>query len=224
MWTGTPKHPTGGFEYELARALAKHFGLAHVKVVVIPFSTLVKGHLGSADLALSDMTPTAAREEVLDFTTPYLAATPAALVRTGQSVPDLNTAQGLKWAVGRSTTLRDFLEDSIQPTSPTLLTSSQHETIEAVERQKVDAGLFDLPVASAIARASGGKLHVAGQFELKDDVAAALPAGSANVDAVSTAIRGFEADGTLSDLARRWLGLTVDGFSADHVPLIRIES
>jgi ABC-type amino acid transport substrate-binding protein len=55
-------------------------------------------------------------------------------------------------------------------------------------------------------------------------VAAALPAGSANVDAVDTAIRGFEADGTLSDLAKRWLGLTVNGFSADDVPLIRIES
>ncbi|HEY7437922.1 MAG TPA: ABC transporter substrate-binding protein [Acidimicrobiia bacterium] len=224
MWTGTPKHPTGGFEYELAHALAKHFGLAHVKVRVIPFAKLVQGHLGDADLALSDMTPTAEREQVLDFTGPYLAATPAALVRAGQSVPDLHAAQALTWAVGRSTTLLKFLNDTIQPSSSTLLTSSQHETTEAVERHKVDAGLLDLPIASAIARASGGKLHVAGQFELNDDVAAALPSGSDNVDAVDTAIRRFEADGTLSDLAQRWLGLSVNGISDDQVPLIRTES
>src|SRR5581483_7255615 len=46
MWTGTAKHPTGGFEYELAKALAKRFGLERVDVVVIPFNRLVRGDMG----------------------------------------------------------------------------------------------------------------------------------------------------------------------------------
>jgi ABC-type amino acid transport substrate-binding protein len=223
LWSGTPAHPDGGFEYELARALQDHFGLKHLEVVVIPFARLVKGHLGGADLALSDMTATAQREEVLDFTVPYLAATPAVLVRAGQDVSDLETARGLTWAVGRSTTLRDFLDSTVRPTGRTVLTSSESETSRAVEDHKVDAGLLDLPVASAIARASKGKLGVAGQFDSNDDVSAALPQGSDNVAAVDSAIRGLVADGTIADLARRWLGLDLSGTSAQDVPVIRTE-
>jgi polar amino acid transport system substrate-binding protein len=223
LWKGTAGHPTGGFEFELARAFADRFGLRNVKVVIVAFDRLVQGHLDGADLALSDLTATAAREQVLDFTDSYLAATPAVLVRSDESVPDLKTAQGLRWAVGRSTTLSQFLDDTIQPSTRTLLTSSQHETTEAVEQKSVDAGLLDLPVAAAIARDSGGKLAVAGQFDSNDDVSAALPRGSGNVDAVGSAIRAFLADGTISKLAKRWLGLTINGTNADQVPLIRTE-
>ena len=224
FWEGTPDRPTGGFEYELAIELAKQFGLAHVNVVVVPFAQIVKGDLGGADLALSDITATKAREEVLDFAGPYLPATPAVLVRSGQDVPDLKTAQGLRWAVGKSTTLRDYLDNTIQPNPRSLYTSSQHETVQAILDHKVDAGLLDLPVASAIAHNSGGALEVAGQFELNDDLSAALPEGSDNRQAVDSALRRLTADGTIADLAQRWLGLDLSGDSANQVPLIQTES
>jgi polar amino acid transport system substrate-binding protein len=224
FWVGTAQHPTGGFEYEVAVNLAKKLGLAHVKIVVVPFTDIVKGNLGGADLALSDITATKAREEVLDFSTPYLAATPAVLVRTGQSVPDLKTAQGLTWAVGRSTTLLDYLLNTVQPNTPPLLSSSQSATTNAVLHGQVDAGLLDLPVAAAIARDSGGKLSVAGQFELNDDISAALPNGSNNTGAVDSAIRALIADGTIKSLAQQWLGLDISGTSAQDVPLIRTEN
>ncbi|HEX4776266.1 MAG TPA: ABC transporter substrate-binding protein [Acidimicrobiia bacterium] len=224
LWEGTAAHPTGGFEYELARALAKHFGLKHLDVVVVPFSRLVQGDLGGADLALSDMTATAARERFLDFTNPYLRARPAVLVRNGRDVPDLHAAQGLSWAVGGASTLHDYLDDTISPDGPVLLTSSLAQTVTAIDDGRVDAGLLDLPVAAAVARASHGQLSVAGQFQKNDDVSAALPNDSPNVDAVSSALRALIADGTVSSLARRWLGLTVKGTSAVHVPLIRTES
>ncbi len=224
FWAGTADHPTGGFEYELALDLSKKLGLKHLKIVVVPFTDIVKGNLGGADFALSDITATKAREQVLDFSTPYLAATPAVLVRTGQSVPDLKTAQGLKWAVGQSTTLLDYLVNTVQPNTPPMLSSSQAETTNAVLTGKVDAGLLDLPVAAAIARNSGGKLSVAGQFELNDDISVALPNGSNNTIAVDSAIRALIADGTIKSLAQQWLGLDISGTSAEDVPLIRTES
>jgi polar amino acid transport system substrate-binding protein len=223
FWEGTASHPTGGFEYELAVALAKHFSLDHVKIVVVPFHRIVAGHLDGADLAISDLTATKAREKVLDFTGPYLPAKPGVLVRKGQGVPDLKTAQGLTWAVQKATTLRDFLDDTVQPSSQPKITSSQNETAAAVEHHIVDAGLLDLPVAAAIARASGGKLSVAGQFDSDDSVSAAVPQGSDNLDALDSAIRGLTADGTISSLAEHWLDLSIDGTSADDVPLIRSE-
>jgi polar amino acid transport system substrate-binding protein len=223
FWEGTAAHPTGGFEYELARALAGRFHLDRVRIVVVPFSRLVAGDLGGADVALSDITATESRRKVLDFTGPYLPATPAVLVRSGKSVPDLKTAQTLTWAVGESTTLHDFLESTVMPDSTPLITTSRTETADAVEQHRVDAGLLDLPVAAAFARSSSGKLAVAGQFDSNDDVSAALPNGSGNVDAVDSALRALIADGTIGKLAHRWLGLRVNGTSAEDVPLIHTE-
>ncbi len=40
FWYGTFEHPTGGFEYGLARALAARFGLAKIEVgrrVILPW-------------------------------------------------------------------------------------------------------------------------------------------------------------------------------------------
>ena len=74
FWSGTAAHPSGGLEYELARALAARFGLARTKVIVVPFARLVAGDLGGADLALSDITVTAERAEHVSFSTPYLPA------------------------------------------------------------------------------------------------------------------------------------------------------
>jgi polar amino acid transport system substrate-binding protein len=224
FWEGTAVRPTGGFEYELARALAKRFHVAQIQVVVVPFSRLVAGDLGGADVALSDITATTGRRKVLDFTGPYLPATPAVLVRAGTNVPDLKTAQGLTWAAGEATTLLDYLNNTIQPDAKPLITASRQATIDAVENHRVEAGLLDLPVAAAVARESNGSLAVAGQFDLNDDISAALPHGSSNTDAVDSAIRALQANGTIGALAHRWLGLRLDETSAQDVPLIRTDS
>ncbi len=221
FWEGSAAQPTGGFEYELALKLADRFGLKSVRVVVVSFSQIVAGDLGGADVALSDITATGPREKVLDFTGPYLPATPAVLVRTGTEVPDLKTAQSLTWAVGSSTTLLDYLNNTISPATAPQLTSARLDTVAAVRDHQVDAGLLDLPVAAATARVSDGQLSVAGQFASNDDVSAALPQGSKNVDAVDSALRALIADGTIASLAHKWLGLNLDGTSADDVPLIR---
>src|ERR1700733_8913738 len=84
FWYGTFAHPTGGFEYGLAQALAERFDLKRIRVVEVPFHELVRGHLGGADLALSDITITDERAEHLDFSTSYLEAPPAIGVHPGR--------------------------------------------------------------------------------------------------------------------------------------------
>src|SRR5262249_4316613 len=134
------------------------------------------------------------------------------------------TAQSLRWAVGKSTTLRDFLHDTIEPDQQPLLTSSRKETTDAVTSGRVDAGLLDLPVAAGVAARAGGKRKSPRGIALHDDVSAAMPNGSDNSDAVSSAIRAFIADGTIENLAHRWLGLTLNDQVANDVPLIRTNS
>jgi len=214
FWEGTPIQPTGGFEWLLAGSLAERFGLDRVRVVTVPFSKLVGGDLGGADIALSELTATAGRQRVLSFSVPYLPASPAVLVREGVSVPDLAAARKLSWSVRASSTLETFLGDVVRPDAPTTAVATRDESLRALESGQVDAVLLDLPVAAALAGDSGGRLEVAGQFDTDDDLSVGLPKGSANLEAVDSAVRAFESDGTIEDLVRASLGTGVVGTGA----------
>lgn len=223
FWYGSYAHPTGGFEYALAKALAKRFGLAKVKVIPVSFHDIVRGRLGGADLALSDITITEERAEHLDFSAPYLEAPPAIVVHPGTQVPDVKAARALHWAVQHDTTLREALEKQIEPTTKPLLFELQSEKLAAFEEGRVNAVLLDLPIALAYARESPHEFAVAAQLSGEAELGAALPSGSGNVEAVDSAIRALKAEGEIDRLAERWLHANIEEGSAIDVPVLRTE-
>ncbi len=223
FWAGTFAHPTGGFEYGLARALAGRLDLSSVKVVEVPFHELVRGHLGGADLALSDITITEERARHLDFSTPYLKAPPSILVRPGTEVADLKTARGLRWAVQHDTTLRTVLESAIEPTRSPLVLEHQREVLGALRSGRVSAVMLDLPVALAYQREAPRAYKVAAQLPSEAELGAALAKGSGNTEAVDSAIRGLQAEGAIDQLAHRWLDAGIEEGGAEDVPALRDE-
>lgn len=223
FWSGTVQHPTGGFEYGLAQALAARFGLARIKVVEVPFRRLTAGYLGGADLALSDITVTAERSKKLDFSTSYLSAPPAILVRPGTEVPDVHAAQALRWAVEAGTTLQSALAEAIEPSTAAQILDHQREVLLALRVGRADAVMLDLPVALAYARESPHTYAVAAQLPSEDVLAAALPKGSENLEAVDSAIRALSADGTIERLGREWLSTDLQGGRAEEVPVLRTD-
>jgi ABC-type amino acid transport substrate-binding protein len=206
FWEGTPRHPTGGFEFELARALADRFGLRSVRVVVEHFHQIVAGDLGGADMALDLITPTSQRQQHLDFSSPYLSDAPTVVVRRGTSIPDLATAQDLRWGATRATTFVDDIDDSVQPDRPVRIFDQENQMMTALDRGVIDAVLLDQPLAVATAEQSGGRLEAAAQLPTTESIAAALPKGSGNEQAVSSAMRAFSADGTIKRLLTQWVG------------------
>jgi polar amino acid transport system substrate-binding protein len=206
FWEGTAARPTGGFEYELARDLADRFGLGGVRVKIVHFHRLVAGHLGGADVGIDLITPTAEREEVLEFSTPYLKAAPTALVRSGTEIPDLKSAQELRWGAIRATTFVESIEDSIVPETPLQTFDGQPEVLAALRNGEIDATLLDLPLAIATASQSEGELEAVAQLPEKEALAIAMPKDSPNRQAVDSAIRALGADGTIDDLLGEWVG------------------
>lgn len=221
FWEGLPE-PEGGFEWDLARRLSERFGLDRVEVVERPFDRLVAGELDGADIAMAQITPTFEREEVLDFSDPYLSANPAVVVAGDREVKDVMEARDLSWAVQTGTTLETALERLIVPHGEVLHLAEQTEVVEAVLGGEAEAALLDLPVALAYA-SEHPALRVASQISTDEALAVALPEGSANREAVDTAIRAMINDGTLSKMAKTWLGADLrDGaFTVEEVPLMR---
>jgi polar amino acid transport system substrate-binding protein len=219
FWEGTRSRPNGGFEYELSRELAARFGLAHVRIKIVHFHRLVAGHLGGADLGIDLLTPTAQREEALDFSTAYLKAAPTIVVRSGTDVPDLASAQELRWGAIRSTTFIEAIADSVAPEEEALLFDGQRELLAALEAGRVEAVMFDLPLAVSIASRSNGRLEAVAQLPEKEAIAVALPKDSPNRQAVDSAIRAVTADGTIEALLERWVG--ADAAEAESaIPLL----
>ncbi len=206
FWEGTPTHPSGGFEYELSRELAKRFALASVRIKVVHFHRLVEGHLGGADLGIDLITPTGERERHLEFSTPYLKAAPTVVVRSGTEVPDLASAQELRWGAVRSTTFVEAIGASVAPEEPAILFDGQREMLAALQAGRVDAVMFDLPLAVATANRSAGRLEAVAQLPEREAIAVAMPKGSSNRQAIDSAIRAFTADGTIERLLKRWVG------------------
>jgi polar amino acid transport system substrate-binding protein len=222
FWEGTAEAPTGGFEHGLALELAERFGLAEVRVVDVPFERLVSGDLGGADLALAELTPTLGRDARLDFSTPYLDAHPAVLVRVGTEVPDLAAARDLSWAVQAGSTTSPSRRNGSDPTADRSSYPTSDRSSRRVTDGTVDAALLDLPTAVVEERLTNGALRVVAQFATDDALAAAVPEGSGNLDAIDSAIRAMLRDGTIRDLADEWFGRAIADGSVD-IPLIRAQ-
>jgi polar amino acid transport system substrate-binding protein len=216
FWQGNP--PTAGFEAGLAAALARRLGLDRVAVVQVPFAAIVGGRLHGADLALSQLTPTAKRERYLDFTTPYLTAPAGVLARRGVEARDLDTLRGLRWVISRVSTLTPIVENRIRPTNSPIVVEDRAQALQVLRRGKANALLLDLPVALGLAHFDPKLFHVLGQLSGGEGLAAALPRGSQNEEIVDSAIRSLQADGTISRLTSRWLGK-----NEQDVPLILTE-
>lgn len=206
FWQGTATHPTGGLEYQLAKDLAERFGLKSVRIKIERFQRIVAGRLDGADLALDLITPTAQREQSLVFSSPYLDAAPTVVVRSGTAVSDLATAQTLTWGAVRATTFVDIIDSLIAPHAPVQSFDNNPAMLAALENDKIDAILLDMPLAVVTARRSGGQLQAAAQLPGTESIASALPNGSRNVEGVDSAMRAFTADGTLDRLLQVWIG------------------
>jgi ABC-type amino acid transport substrate-binding protein len=81
--------------------------------------------------------------------------------------------------------------------------------LAALRGGEIDAAMLDLPLAVVDADRSRGALKVAAQLPKPESIAAALPKGSGNREAVDSAIRAFTADGTVDRLLKRWIGSAV---------------
>ncbi|MGH3075204.1 MAG: transporter substrate-binding domain-containing protein, partial [Gaiellales bacterium] len=190
-----------------------------VRVVTVPFQEIVQGRLDGADLALNLITPTSERETRLDFSTPYINAPPVVVTRTPIDVDDLQAARGLRWVSVRGTTLADLLDAEITPEQPPTEVDTNAAALAELDAGRADAVLLDAPLGFEAAATDDG-IHVAAKLGAPEALAAALPNGSDNTEAVDSAIRAFIADGTVDDLANRWLG-AASAVDAESVPLLR---
>ena len=206
FWNGeTPDNVDGGFEFEMAEIIAETLGYDGIELQDVSFDALVAGQLDTFDIALSQVSITDERAEVVDFTTPYFQSDQGILVRKGTKVTAKN-AKKLKWGVQRATTGQFYLKDVLKPKNKVRTYKQTVDMFAALRAKQIDAVLLDTAIVLEQAAASKGTLKVAGQFANDDQYGGILVKGSpllADIDAIITEL---EADGTLGELSAKYLG------------------
>ena len=104
----------------MAIEMAERLGLENgVEVVNVSFDALVAGRLDNFDIALSQVTITDERAEVVDFTVPYFESNQGVMVLDDSDVEvtSVEDAQSIQWGVQNGTMPQTFLIDEVQPDS-----------------------------------------------------------------------------------------------------------
>ncbi len=108
----------------------------------------------------------------------------------------------------------------IDPSRPPRVYEDNAAMVAALEGGQIDALLLDLPLAVVTANDSSGRLHAAAQLPEPELIAAALPKGSSNTEAVDSAFRAFISDGTINNLLQKWVG-SAAADAEKSIPLLR---
>lgn len=196
---------TGGFEYDLAQALAEELGLTEAKIVEMPFAGVVAGQECPCDLDLSQVTITDERAKVVDFTVPYFDADQGVLVKKGKKVATMAEAKALQWGAQVNTTGLDFIEKTIKPNKKAQVYNTTVDAFNALDAGQIDAVLLDTPIVLGQAK-STPRFEVVAQFKTGEQYGGIVKKGSANLKAINAALEKLKAGGVLSTLLKKYFG------------------
>ncbi len=215
-----PTKITSGYEYDIAKAMQKAFGLKNLVIRNEGFDAITAGQVTKYDVALSQISITCDRAKVVNFSMPYFKSNQGVLVRKGTKVADLAAAKKVQWGVQTGTTAVDLLK-KIAPDSEPRVYQQLPDGYTALQAGQVDAFLIDTAINLGEAARSGGKFEVVAQFDQPggpDQYGAIIPKGSVNTGAINAVFKQLTDSGEIKSLASK--DLTAD---PGTIPVITIK-
>jgi len=202
-----------GYEAAVAYAVADKLGFAEDDVVWVrtTFDAAIAPGPKDFDLNIQQFSKTDERAKVVDFSSPYYETTQAVVAANGSSAADATSVADLKDSVigvmGGTTSLK-AAEDVIAPSSDVQVFNDNADAVTALQSGQIDALVVDLPTAFYVRDAQlEGDGVIVGQLDAAagDEFAFVLPKGSSLTQDVSDAVDALREDGTLDELATKWL-------------------
>lgn len=178
------------------------------------------------DLSVGSMTITTARQQVLDFSTPYYYTPAVIAVRADSGLTSLAELEGEALCVGSATTYDQWLNGDIEglglpassiyaqpPANVTVVPlPTDQECAQAIAAGRQDfVGYVTSETVVNANIAAGFPVVKLGSAVYSEDLAAAVDKGSSLPSAsllaeVSKIIEGMHSDGSLSELSNKWFG------------------
>jgi polar amino acid transport system substrate-binding protein len=202
-----------GFEVDLADAIAKELGVPKVQWKNTPFTGLFSPAPKDFDMAINEITITAERSKVVDFSVPYFDANQGFLIKKGgpaEGVQSIAEMKDLQFGVQATTTGADYVKDQIQPDKQTREFSTLPAATQALANGQIDAFVMDVAIGAEIVKERGEDVDMTGQFKTDEQYGILFEKGNSLRRQVNQAIEKIKADGTLERLQAKWFPGTED--------------
>ncbi len=200
----TPDTIKEGYEYCLAANVAWRLGLDKVVIKNVDFDALVAGQTKDFDIALSQISITEKRKEVVQFSVPYFDSDVGVLTKKGKKV-ESGDMKGLRLGVQQGTTGADFVAEQIKPKTPAKVFADTPAMFTALMAGQIDVALTDTAIVVPQAATSGGKQVVVGQYSTGEKYGALFPKGSANAATIDKILAELVAEGVTAKLQAKYL-------------------
>lgn len=200
-----------GFESALGFQAAKRMGFEphQVRWVRVPFEEIIHPKKSRFDLALAEVSITPDRKKDVQFSTPYTTTRQAVLTHGDGPIAKndaVNDLRGVRLGASVQTTSMAAIESVIKPSKKPSAFPTIAKAAEALDQQKVDGVVVDVPTAEYLAssRLDGGRLL--GVLPGTDEqVGAVLPKGSDLTECLNRALAHLRGSGAIADLEKEWL-------------------
>jgi polar amino acid transport system substrate-binding protein len=220
---GTPKGSTWkindpntgkGYESAVAYAVAKKLGFQRnqVKWVVVPFEQLFKPGKAAYDFDVNQVSVTPQRKQSVDFSDSYYNTNQALVAIKGTPITKATTLSDLKkYKLGAQigTTSYDYIVKNIKPDKQPAVYNNSNDVNSGLKTHAIDGIVVDLPTAFIITGAEEvPNSVVVGRFPAiggGDHFGMVFAKGNDLVTCVNKALGQLKADGTLNQLADKWI-------------------
>jgi polar amino acid transport system substrate-binding protein len=212
--------PTNGQGYEsaVAYAVAKQLGFAPSAVTwtKVPFNSSYAPGPKHFDFDINQISITAARAKVVDFSDGYYSAAQAIVAVKGSPAAGATSLADLKsYKIGAQTgtTSLTAIRDQIQPDSDAVVFKNTNDAKTALANGQVDAIVADLPTAFFLVAAEIQHGTIVGQFPSAgepEQFGMLFSKGNPLVSCVNQALATIKGDGTLAAIEKKWLSDTVN--------------
>ncbi len=213
-WVEDDKPESGeGFEAAVAYAVADELGFAKDDVVWVrtPFDTVISPGPKDFDFNIQQFAITDERKQAVDFSSPYYLTAPALVSIKGNKGADAKSLADLKdVAIGAAvgTTTLTAVEEAVAPNKRVQPFNSNEDAVQALRTKSIDVLAVDLPTALYLANAELDDGVVVGQLESEEggeEFGLLLAKDSPLTEPVTEAVDALREDGTLDELAAKWL-------------------
>jgi len=197
-----------GYEVDLASAIAKKLGLAPVWMFS-PWNSLFAPGTKKFDISFQEATITSQRKRTVDFTTSYLNANQGVLLSKQATAPkSLADLKQMQTCAQTNTTGLDWIKTQLHPAKQPLAFPTTTAAYQAVQINKCDALILDVPLVSLEKKQNPTKFGpVAGQVATHEQYGAVLQKGSKLLPIVNSTMKTLIANGTVGKLQKKWFNL-----------------
>jgi polar amino acid transport system substrate-binding protein len=208
-----------GYESAVVYAIANVLGVSksHVTWVTEPFDASYAPGPKKFDFDINEISYTAPRAQVVTFSKSYYDVQQSIVaLKTNKIVKNHSPAQLKSYQYGDQigTTGLAFINQQIKPSKPARVYSTLDEAVAALQNGQIDALVIDTPTGQYMASAqivSKTKQLIAtqvGQFpSVGEHYGLLFQKNDKLVGCINTAIATLKANGTLTSLANKWLGI-----------------